>query len=192
LYTKSSGISFQNDLNLLDNTLDPKIPLYLLLRRGDSVSAITFVPFRAPVDESELYLHHRHDLVASLGAEHFKMSLVCKEIGEITDARSWVERDVLKDETEAEEKSCENSHDHDSKITDIGYKKNQCRLCDRRMKNKITDEALAALGKLRNEGNCVQIVSCFFGKHVLKTTNETVTELRPGSDSRSTGFIASS
>ena len=89
------------------------------------------------------------------------MSLICKEIGEITDARSWVERDALTNETEAEEKPCGDSHDHDGNTTDIGYKKNQCRLCDRRMKNKITDEALAALGKLKNEGDCVQIVSCF-------------------------------
>jgi twinfilin-like protein len=168
VYTKSSGSSFQNDLNLLDDTLDPKIPLYLLLRRGDSVSAITFVPFRTPVVERELYIHHRHDLVASFGAEHVKMSLICKEIGEITDARSWVERDAFKDETEAEEKTCEDSHDHDDKMTDIGYKKNQCRLCDRRMKNKITDEALAALGKLKNKEDCVQIVSCFFDTDILQ------------------------
>lgn len=192
VYTKGSGVSFQNDLNLLDDTLNPKIPLYLLLRRGDSVSAITFVPFRAPIDERELYLHHRHDLVASFGAEEVKTSLICKEIGEITDARSWVERDTSKDEIEAEGKTCEDSHDHDDKMLDIGYKKNQCRLCDRRMKNKITDEALAALGKLKNEGDCVQIVSCFFGTYVFKKTNETVTELRPRSGSRHTSCIASS
>lgn len=157
VYTKSPDSSFQKDLNLLDDILDAKIPLYLLLRRGDSLSAITFVPFRAPVDECESYLHHRHDLVAAFGVEHIKTSLICKEIGEITDARSWVERDAFKNETEAEENTCKDSHDHDSKTVDIGYKKNQCRLCDRRMKNKITDEALAALGKLKNEGHCVQI-----------------------------------
>lgn len=157
VYTKGSGVSFQNDLNLLDDTLDPRIPLYLLLRRGDSVTAITFVPFRAPVDERELYLHHRHDLFASFGAEEVKTSLICKEIGEITDARSWVERDTFKDKIEAEGKTCEESHDQDDKMVDIGYKKNQCRLCDRRMKNKITEEALAALEKLKKEGDCVQI-----------------------------------
>lgn len=189
VYAKGSGLSFQNDLNLLDDTLDPRIPLYLLLRRGDSVTAITFVPFRAPVDERELYLHHRHDLVASFGAEEVKTSLICKEIGEITDARSWVERDTFKDEIEAEGKTCEDSHDQDDKMVDIGYKKNQCRLCDRRMKNKITEEALAALEKLKKEGDCVQIVSCFLGTYVFRMTDETVTKFRPRSGSRSTNFI---
>ena len=61
VYAKGSGLSFQNDLNLLDDTLDPRIPLYLVLRRGESVTAITFVPFRAPVDELEVAIERALD-----------------------------------------------------------------------------------------------------------------------------------
>jgi twinfilin-like protein len=72
--------------------------------------------------------------------------VICKEIGEVTDARSWEERDTEK-------------HLHAGIVLiDAGYKKNKCRLCDRRMKNKISPEALEAFTKLEVAGTAVQIV----------------------------------
>ncbi|KAH6625659.1 actin monomer binding protein-like protein [Boeremia exigua] len=157
--SKGPESPFQSNLSLLDDVLDSKTSLYILLRRGSSIYAITFVPYRAPEDEREKYLRYRHDLVQLLGGEHFEMSLICKEIGEITDARSWVERDAHRQGNRPEKctDACEDAHDQSFDPKDAGYKKNECRLCDRRMKNKITDEVLGALGKLENEGDCVQI-----------------------------------
>ncbi|KAJ4369445.1 Twinfilin-1 [Didymella sp. IMI 355093] len=54
--------------------------------------------------------------------------------------------------------ACDGSHEGTNvRIEDLGHKKNKCRLCDRRMKNKITDEAWAALRKLEDKGDLVQI-----------------------------------
>ncbi|KAF9691762.1 hypothetical protein EKO04_010409 [Ascochyta lentis] len=153
VYLKDAKGSFQNDLNLLEDILNPKTPIYLLLRRNKAIFAITFVPYRAPEAQRDKYLHQRHNLVNSLGAEHFKTSFVCKEIGELVDARSWVERDEHQQNSEREEHT-----DACKEIEkDAGYQKNKCRLCDRRMKNKITDDAMEALKKLQNTGDCVQI-----------------------------------
>lgn len=180
--------SFQSKLNLLDDVLDPKIPLYLLLRRRDSIFAITFVPYRAFKDENEMYLRYRHELVQLLGDEHIKTSLICKEVGEITDARSWVERETRQQEKEVDEctDGCEDSHEH-THTKDAGYKKNKCRLCDRRMKNKITDQALEALGKLGNVGNLVQVVSLHHNINQISSTDRSgylVLGLQPCPSSR--------
>jgi hypothetical protein len=42
---------------------------------------------------------------------------------------------------------------------DLGYKQNKCRLCGRRMKNKIAPEALEGLKSLNTSGTMVQLVS---------------------------------
>lgn len=88
------------------------------------------------------------------------MSLICKEIGEVTDVRSWIERDAHQQENPIEEHVgvCEAAQEHNKVAKDLGYKKNKCRLCDRRMKNKITDGAFEALSGLDKAGDCVQIV----------------------------------
>ena len=178
VHGKDAETSFQINLNLLDGTLNPRTSLYLLLRRSNSILAITFVPHQAPGDERELYLEYRHNLVGILGEEHFKMSLICKEVGEITDARSWDERDAYRQETGADEHTdvCEDSHEHSAGAKDAGYKKNKCRLCDRRMKNKITDETLEALKKLENEGSLVMIV-CPCCRHEIPAPMLTVHSL---------------
>lgn len=181
IQSKGPEKSFQSNLNLLDDVLDSKTSLYLLLRRGNSAIAITFVPYQAPKDERELYLRYRHEWVQLLGIEDIKISLICKEIGEITDARSWVERDEDQQKNESREctDSCDGLHHHSANINDAGYKKNKCRLCDRRMKNKITDGALEALRKLENEGDVVQIVSTprlfmIYSRKLTKTTAQSL------------------
>ncbi|CAO2651675.1 Nn.00g042450.m01.CDS01 [Neocucurbitaria sp. VM-36] len=153
-------VSFQNALNELDNVLNPRVPLYLLLRRDDSLIAITYVPYLAKEEQRAVFLNHRQELVRQLGEKYFSMSLICKEIGEITDARSWEERDKHMHDT------CEQADNHEiceapgthTGVRDVGYKQNKCRLCDRRMKNKITPEALDALKTLDQPGATVQIV----------------------------------
>lgn len=156
-----SDRSLQNSLSLLDEILNPTSSLYLLLRRSNSIFAVTFVPYRAPQDERKSYLRYRKDLVKLLGESHFESSLVCKEVGEVTDARSWVEREQHHRQNATSHISdvCDGSNGDPGPIfMDLGHRKNKCRLCDRRMKNKITDGALTALQELDNEGDLLQIV----------------------------------
>lgn len=146
--------------------LSPKHALYLILRRKDSLVAVTYVPYLASAESKELLLESRNELVNDLGKENFSASIICKEIGEITDARSWDERDgkeKSREDANAEgEQSCGVHEETDAETAgakDLGYRKNKCRLCDRRMKNKINDDALEALSKLDESGACVQLVS---------------------------------
>ena len=157
---KDAEHSFQDSLNLLNGILDLATSLYILVRHDNSIFAITFVPYRAPADQRNLYLHYRHNLLESLDEKYIEMSLICKEIGEITDTRSWTERSLHRQTNGTTQctDGCEDVADQGTRIKDLGYKRNKCRLCDRRMKNKITDETLGALGELKNAGDCVQIV----------------------------------
>lgn len=126
--------------------------------------AITYVPYLAKEQQRSYFLEHRYELVRQLGEGNFSQSLICKEIGEITDARSWEERDG---EATAHHKGSKKEHIveigkdgccEEDTVKDLGYKRNKCRLCDRRMKNKMTPEALEALSTLHSPGAVVQIV----------------------------------
>ncbi|KAH7359587.1 hypothetical protein BKA66DRAFT_226985 [Pyrenochaeta sp. MPI-SDFR-AT-0127] len=160
---KSPVSSFQNSLNELDAVLNSRTPLYVILRRNQSLFAITYVPYLAEETQRTSYLNYRSRLIRQLGEEQFSLSLICKEIGEITDARSWEERDNHIHPGSAHSDchdDCGLCADISSKppgVKDLGYKKNKCRLCDRRMKNKISPEALDALKKLDNLGALIQI-----------------------------------
>ncbi|KAF2678128.1 hypothetical protein K458DRAFT_377137 [Lentithecium fluviatile CBS 122367] len=162
-FPKESQSTFQQALNRLDGVLSPKHALYLILRRNDSNVAITYVPYLASAESRNILLQHRAELIRTLGGEHFAASIICKEMGEITDARSWEERDGQGESWEVASnenvQSCE-KHEGDeaeTEVKDLGYKKNKCRLCDRRMKNKINEDALSALSKLHEAGTCVQL-----------------------------------
>jgi twinfilin-like protein len=158
-------VSFQTALSELEALINPWTPLYLTLRRKGSLIAITFAPYLTKALEREFFLGHRLELVRQLGEANFSQSLICKEVGEITDARSWDERDenstsgVSTVTHENEERACEGKYCKGCRLKDLGYKRNKCRLCDRRMKNKITHEALDALASLSSLGTAVQIVS---------------------------------
>jgi twinfilin-like protein len=141
------GPSFQTALNELDNMLTPSNLCYIVVRREGTLSFITYVPYRAKKEERISILEKRHECIRQLGEELFTASIICKEIGEITDVRSWEERDA-----EARSQHKENS------TRDAEYTKNKCRLCDRRMKNKISSEGLEALNLLSAPGMAVQMV----------------------------------
>jgi twinfilin-like protein len=158
-------------LNELDAVLSPRTSLYLLLRRNDSLTAITYVPYLAKEEQRTFFLEHRHDFVRQLGQEHFAQSLICKEIGEITDARSWDERDNYaishkgSSEHVKNDQCCTEDGCVERKPKDLGYARNKCRLCDRRMKNAITPPALEALKTLSEPGSLVQIVRLYIPFH---------------------------
>ncbi|KAF1961623.1 hypothetical protein CC80DRAFT_542991 [Byssothecium circinans] len=160
-YPAKSQHTFQRALNQLEAVLDPLNALYLILRRNDFLVAITYAPYQANADIKKLLIDNRSNLIQRLGEQRFSTSIICKEIGEITDARSWNERDgegsSWNDKVCEEGAACEIGNGDDSdktNIKDLGFKKNQCRLCDRRMKNKIDDAALEALDHLYNAGAC--------------------------------------
>jgi twinfilin-like protein len=163
--SKDSTTSFQNELNKLDAVLDPRTPLYLILRRKGSLVAVTFVPYLAKDTQRNFFLENRLEFVRQLGEEHFSQLLICKEIGEITDARSWIEREETGNLPDSASKNtkdtvtCDEEGCAECAMKDVGYKRNKCRLCDRRMKNKISPEALEAFKLLTSPGATIQIVS---------------------------------
>jgi twinfilin-like protein len=161
-YPGDSQHTFQLALNQLDSVLSPKTALYLILRHEESLVAITFAPYPADATIKTLLLDNRQILVKALGEEHFSSSIICKEIGEITDARSWDERSGNGQswgDDGVHVDACEREDVTGNGVHDLGHKKNQCRLCDRRMKNNIEDAALDALKRLAEGGDCVQLAS---------------------------------
>ena len=146
-------------LRELDAVLDPRTPLYLILRRRDRLVAITFVPYLAGEHERASLLEQRHELVRQLGKDDIALSMICKEVGEITDVRSWEEREGQQEEEPFDGRTDSQDESRQSDIKDLGYKKIKCRLCDRRMKNPILPNALAALQTLYAPGSSVQMVS---------------------------------
>ncbi|KAJ4294177.1 Twinfilin-1 [Kalmusia sp. IMI 367209] len=153
--------TFQQALNQLDPILNTKIPLYLVLHREEGFDAITYVPYLGDAKTKSLLLDSRGSLLKTLGEEHFSSSIICKEIGEIIDARSWDERSGKGEswgvERDEHADTCMKDGTGEGGIQDLGHKRNKCRLCDRRMKNKIEDNALDALKDLADVGNCVQL-----------------------------------
>jgi hypothetical protein len=151
-------------LNGLNTVLDPRVSLYLLLRRQHKLIAITFVPYLAQESQRRYFMEHRHKLVQLLGEKYFSQSLVCKEIGEVLDARSWTERDEVEPVPRTSSKhaeyteACHNNSCKTCTVHDLGYKRNRCRLCDRRMMNKIDPDALDAVSMLSDPGFVVQLV----------------------------------
>ncbi|KAF2638563.1 hypothetical protein P280DRAFT_481918 [Massarina eburnea CBS 473.64] len=173
-YPDKAQYSFQQALNRLDDVLNPRTALYLLLRRNNSLVVVTYTPYRADANAKKFLIDNRSHLINKLGEEHFSTSIICKEIGEIADARSWNERDgegsAWGDQTHEDGAACkfgDASNAEKTEVRDLGFRKNQCRLCDRRMKNNIDDDALEALTEVKNAGDCVQL-SVDIATEVLK------------------------
>jgi twinfilin-like protein len=153
-------------LNRLDTILSPKHVIFLVVHHNDALIAVTYVPYLASAKSKNTLLEGRNKVIQELGQDNFAASIICKEMGEITDARSWDERDgqgqSWDDVNARAEQSIgapEDSHAEHADVKDEGYKKTKCRLCDRCMKNKINDDALSALSSLSEDGACVQVVS---------------------------------
>ncbi|KAF2844855.1 actin monomer binding protein-like protein [Plenodomus tracheiphilus IPT5] len=149
--------SFQANLNALEIHLDPRTALYILLRHNDSLVAITFLPYLAPENQRRFLLDNRDEFLRQLGKQNFAQSLICKEIGEVAYVRAWDERDDNIKSASAMTDECEDYQNAMSEVQDIGYKKSKCRACDRRMKNKISGEALEVFGAMSRPGSLVQM-----------------------------------
>ncbi|KAA8620578.1 actin monomer binding protein [Pyrenophora tritici-repentis] len=155
--------SFQTTLNELDGMLTPLKSCYIILRWDGSLVFLTYVPYRGDKNERDLVLKNRHEFLLQLGEKYFVRSMICKEIGEVTDERSWEERDAEQRSKDAvandagEQRVDGSARNGQKSLIDAGYKRNKCRLCDRRMKNNISPEALEALAQLHTPSTAVQI-----------------------------------
>ncbi|KAL3425011.1 cofilin/tropomyosin-type actin-binding protein [Phlyctema vagabunda] len=81
--------SFSNDLALLAPNLEPKVALYIILRRFDDSDpapfvAITYVPDSAPVRQKMLFASTRLTLVRELGIERFRETIFVTTPEELT------------------------------------------------------------------------------------------------------------
>jgi len=165
-YPEDLKAGFQAVLSRLDTVVDSKIPLYFIIRRDSTLNAITYIPHLAPTYLKTLYLECRNELVRRLGESHFTTLLICKEAAEITDVRSWEERDMKM----SGDGVCLEEDSEEHTVKDLCHHKNKCRLCDRRMTNKIEKDAKEGLNNLSESGDCVQIVSLRF--YFLIVTND--------------------
>lgn len=164
-YQKENG--FQASLNQLEDVLSAVNSAYIILRREDMLTFVTHIPYRANENERAWFLENRQTCGRELYKNRFAASIICKEMGEVTDVRSWEERDA---EQHSECAVTNHTSDHGIRAmskhiqeisSDARYKMTECRLCDRRMKNKISAEASVALTQLYVPGTAVQMVPHF-------------------------------
>lgn len=94
----STPDSFFASLPQLSSILQPKTPIYLLLRRpttssSSSLIALTYIPSNAPVRPKMLFASTRSSLVRELGTEKFDSTVFATEEDEIVGHGAWKERD---------------------------------------------------------------------------------------------------
>lgn len=105
--SSSSPDSFFSSVSQLSSVLQPKTPIYLLLRRPTSASfsliALTYIPSNAPVRPKMLFASTRSTLVRELGTEKFADTVFATEEEEIVGPDAWRERDGEKSGNNREE-----------------------------------------------------------------------------------------
>ncbi|KAJ5953321.1 hypothetical protein N7454_000217 [Penicillium verhagenii] len=92
-----SPADFYASIPKLSSILQPKTPVYLLLRRptagSSSLVALTYIPYNAPVRPKMLFASTRSTLVRELGTEKFTSNVFATEEEEVVGETSWRERD---------------------------------------------------------------------------------------------------
>lgn len=95
--TPSSPEDFFSALPKLSSVLQPKTPIYLLLRRpkpsSSTLVALTYIPSNAPVRPKMLFASTRQTLTRELGTEKFASTVFATEEEEILGRDAWRERD---------------------------------------------------------------------------------------------------
>ncbi|KPI39429.1 Twinfilin [Cyphellophora attinorum] len=94
-FASSGEDAFTKSLPSLSQHLEPKTPIYLMLRRSPSSStftAITYVPSTAPVRAKTLFGSTRISLVRELGLEKFEETLFVTDAEEVLEAKQWADR----------------------------------------------------------------------------------------------------
>ncbi|KAJ5195913.1 hypothetical protein N7449_006392 [Penicillium cf. viridicatum] len=90
--------AFFSALPQLSSVLQPKTPIYLLLRRPSTAStaaliALTYIPSNAPVRAKTLFASTRSTLSRELGTEKFASTVFATEEDEVLGQDAWRERD---------------------------------------------------------------------------------------------------
>ena len=100
-----SNSSFTSSLSSLQPHLQPKTPIYLLLRKDNgTLVAVTYIPSTSPVRSKTLFASTRATLVRELGTEKFGAGTIfVTEAEEVLDAKEWAQRDRDNAEDERDE-----------------------------------------------------------------------------------------
>ncbi|KAJ5159584.1 uncharacterized protein N7482_006588 [Penicillium canariense] len=95
--SSSGPDAFFASLSQVSPILQPKTPIYLLLRRPlptkTTLVALTYIPSNAPVRPKMLFASTRSTLVRELGTEKFDDTVFATEEDEIVGQDAWLERD---------------------------------------------------------------------------------------------------
>lgn len=86
--------AFYASLPQLASVLQPKTPLYLILRYGSSLLALTYIPSNAPVRAKTLFASTRATLARELGTEKFVSTIFATEEEEVVGEEAWRERNL--------------------------------------------------------------------------------------------------
>lgn len=99
----SAPNAFYPSLPQLTSVLEPKTPLYLLLRQPDgsapgaaALVALTYIPSNAGVRAKTLFASTRATLARELGTEKFAATVFATEEDEVVGEAAWRERDAEK------------------------------------------------------------------------------------------------
>ncbi|OJI99364.1 hypothetical protein ASPVEDRAFT_38791 [Aspergillus versicolor CBS 583.65] len=96
----SAGDAFYPSLSQLSSVLEPKTPIYLLIRRTGSGSpslvALTYIPSNAGVRAKTLFASTRATLVRELGSEKFSETIFATDEDEVVGEKAWREREAEK------------------------------------------------------------------------------------------------
>ncbi|KAK5077942.1 Twinfilin-1 [Lithohypha guttulata] len=166
---------FTSSLPSLKDHLQPKTPIYLILRPSPAVNhgliAVTYVPSVAPVRQKMLYASTRNTLTRDLGLEKFGDSVFATDDFEVLDPGHWEARtqgagtkkegglsagdDILtREERELQSvKRAEEEERHGTQGRDLMGSGGS----GGRLAMKTTDDARQALSTLGQEGSFVQL-----------------------------------
>ncbi|RAH58239.1 actin monomer binding protein [Aspergillus piperis CBS 112811] len=96
----ASPNAFYPSLSQLSSVLEPKTPLYLLIRRPEggssSLVALTYIPSNAGVRAKTLFAATRATLARELGTEKFASTIFATDEDEVIGEEAWKERDAEK------------------------------------------------------------------------------------------------
>ncbi|KAK5956574.1 Twinfilin-1 [Knufia fluminis] len=163
---------FNVSLSSLQEHLQPKTPIYLILRpspqQNNGLIAITYVPSTAPVRQKMLFASTRNTLIRDLGLEKFGDNVFVTDAEEVLDPRQWETRgkgdksdagrsqDILSTEERELQgvKRAEEEERHGTSGRDLMGEGGSG---GGRLAMKITGDAKEALGSLAREGAFVQL-----------------------------------
>jgi twinfilin-like protein len=176
--------SFYSSLPKLQSVVEPKTPIFLIVRHSTSPSSlvvVTYIPSNAPVRAKTLFASTRATLVRELGSEKFTTTIFATEEEEVVGEAAWRERDLegngttkggfaredLMDEKERELEAVRRAEEearHGTSGRDVGIGGSLGRVSDTatggglNVSMPVDEDARAALRSLR-DGDLVQLVS---------------------------------